>query len=78
MVSRAEAPGAVRESRRSTGSCGPPGVRLELAAPEARVPDVDEDQLLARLRPSPGERHMSFATLHRNLKDLLARRLDAA
>ncbi len=80
VVSRAEATGANPRIATLDRLLRAAGARLELAAPEVRIPDVDEGQLVEHLRLSPAERLMSFSTSHRNLNDLLrrARRLDAA
>ena len=80
VISRAEASGANPRIATLDRLLRAAGARLELAAPEVRLPDVDEDQLLAHLRLTPAERLAGFATSQRNLNDLLrrARRLDAA
>jgi transcriptional regulator with XRE-family HTH domain len=80
VISRAEAPGANPRLATLDRLLRAAGARLELAAPEVRRPDVDEGQIIERLRLSPAERLVSFTTSHRNLNDMVrrARRLDAA
>jgi len=80
VISRAEAPGANPRIATLDRLLRAAGARLDLAAPEARIPDVDEGQILERLRLSPAQRLASFTASHQNLTDMLrlARRLDAA
>ncbi len=80
VISRAEASGANPQIATLDRLLRAAGARLELAAPEVRIPDVDEGQLLEHLRLTPAERLAGFTTSHRNLNDLLrrARRLDTA
>jgi transcriptional regulator with XRE-family HTH domain len=79
VVSRAEAAGANPRIATLDRLLRAAGARLELSAPELRLPDVDEGQILERLRLPPAERLASFSASHRNVNDLLrrARRIDA-
>lgn len=79
VVSRAEAPGANPRVATLDRLLRAAGARLELAASEVRIPDVDEGQILDRLYLSPAERLAGFTRSHRTLNDMLvrARRIDA-
>ncbi len=64
MVSRAEAPGANPQVSTLDRLLRAAGARLELSAPEVRLPDVDEGQILERLRLRPAQRLASFSKSH--------------
>lgn len=55
------------------------GRRLEIETTTEGFPEVDESQIVERLKLTPAERLRSFQASHRNLNELLrkARRIDA-
>lgn len=78
VVSRAEAAGANPRIATLDRLLRAAGARLELGAPEQRLPEVDEGQLLRHLRFSPAERVRTHDASRRNLQAMLAsaRRVD--
>lgn len=71
VVSRAEAAGANPRIGTLDRLLRAAGARLELAAPEQRLPDVDEGQILALLRLTPAERLARFTRQHRSTNAML-------
>lgn len=73
VISRAEASGANPRIATLDRLLRAAGARLELAAPEARIPDVDEGQIVERLRLSVPERIRAHDIARRNIGDLMTR-----
>ncbi len=71
VVSRAEAAGANPQIATLDRLLRAAGARLELAAPERRLPDVDEGQILALLRLTPAERVRTHDASKRNTDAML-------
>jgi len=72
VISRAEASGANPRIATLDRLLGAAGARLELSAPEARLPDVDEGQILEHLRLSVPERLEAHDVARRSIGDLMA------
>jgi len=77
VISRAETRGANPRVATLDRLLTAAGAQLELSAPQRRLPDVDEGQILAALRLTPAERLERFTNQHRSLRGMLrdARRL---
>lgn len=78
MIARMERPGANPTVDTVEAVLGAMHRGLALT-PTPRLPDVDETQIVARLKLTPAERLATFEASQRNLLDLLAtaRRIDA-
>ena len=72
VISRAEAPGANPRIATLDRLLRAAGARLELTAPEVRIPDVDEGQILEHLRLSVPERLRAHDVARRSIGDLMA------
>lgn len=72
VISRAEASGANPRIATLDRLLRAAGARLEIAAPEVRLPDVDEGQLLEHLRLSVPERLRAHDLARRSIGDLMA------
>ena len=71
VVSRAERPGSNPRVATLDRLLRAAGARLELAAPAAAIPDVDESRLRETLALTPAERLARFSRQHRSLGGML-------